>query len=129
MSTCFNAKYKEKGSLFQSGYHGKTIDSDAHLSYLAFYILVKNVLDLYPGGLSAAQENFDDAWEWAKKYPYSSFGDTIAGTASPIINDEENLIGSIIGTGNNYKQEARELLNFHMTSRGEDFKEVMLEPW
>ena len=90
---------------------------------------------MYPGGLVAAATNFDDAWEWAKQYPYSSFRDTIAGVESQtfntaaIIDDEDNLIASIIGPGDAYKQEARELLDFHIASRGEEFKDLMLEPW
>ena len=100
-----------------------------------FYILVKNVLEMYPGGLLAAQKNFDDAWEWAKRYPYSSFRDSIAGVESQtfntrtILDDEDALIASIIGTGDAYKQEARELLDVHLATRGEEFKDLMLEPW
>lgn len=129
MSMCFNLKYQEKGSLFQGSYHARTVAEEGHYQYLAFYILVKNVLDLYPGGLSAAQRNFDDAWEWAKRYPFSSLRDTISGSHSPIIDDSENLIGSIIGKGDAYKQEAQELLDFHIASHGEEFGELMLEPW
>lgn len=129
MSKYFNAKYLEKGSLFQDSYHARTIAHDEHYQYLAFYILVKNVLDMYPGGLRAAQDNFDDAWEWAKRYPYSSFGDVILGRMSPIIDDTEGLITNIVGPGDSYKQEARELLEFHLTSHGEEFKDLMLEPW
>jgi len=129
MSKCYNAKYKEKGSLFQGAYHARAVSEDAHLNYLAFYILVKNVLEMYPRGLAAASVNFDDAWEWAKRYPYSSFRDIISGTASPILDDEDNLIAGVIGTGDDYKQEARELLNFYIASHGGDFKDLMLEPW
>lgn len=129
LSMSFNLRYKEKGSLFQGGYHGKTVETDTHLSYLAFYILIKNVLDLYPDGLTAARDNFDDAWEWAKRYQYSSFRDIISGTVSPILDDEDKLITSIISQGDAYKQEARELLDFHMKTRGEEFKDLMLESW
>jgi hypothetical protein len=128
MTKCFNAKYKEKGSLFQDSYHARLVAEDAHHQYLAFYILVKNVLDMYPGGLVAAHSHFDDAWEWAKRYPYSSLGETVAGTASPIIDDPDELILSIIA-GDECKQEARELLDFHMATRGEEFTDLMLEPW
>jgi len=129
LSMSFNLKYKEKGSLFQSSYHARTVAEDEHYRYLAFYILVKNVLDMYPGGLRAAQDNFDDAWEWAKRYPYSSFRDIVSGTPSLIVDDEDELIAGIIGAGDAYKQEARELLDFHMASRGEEFKGLMLESW
>jgi len=129
MSMSFNLRHKEKGSLFQSSYHARVVTEDEHHQYLAFYILVKNVLEMYPGGLRAARENFDDAWEWAKRYPYSSFHDVVSGNFSPIVDDEDSLIISIIGTGDSYKKEARELLDFHMTSHGEEFKDLTLESW
>lgn len=129
LAMSFNLKYREKGRLFQGSYHARTVTSDEHYQYLAFYILVKNVLEMYPRGLFAARDNFDDAWKWAKQYPYSSFRDTVSNTISPIIDDDENLIGDIIGTGDTYKQEARELLDFHIETHGESFKELMLEPW
>lgn len=129
MTAIFNVKYKEKGSLFQGSYRARVVSRNEHYQYLAFYILVKNVLDMYPGGLVVASHNFDDAWEWAKQYQYSSFRDVISGDNSPIIDDEENLIGGIIGKGDAYKQEAKELLDFHIASHGESFKDLMLEPW
>ncbi len=118
MSKCFNVKYKERGSLFQGSYHARVVNNDEHRQYLAFYVLVKNVLDMYPGGVVAASHNFDDAWEWAKRYLYSSFHDIVSGTDSLIIDDSENLIGDIIGVGDTYKQEAKELLDFHIASHG-----------
>ena len=129
MSTCFNAKYKERGSLFQGGYHGVVVDKDAHLNYLAFYIFVKNVLDMYPGGLGKAAVHFDDAWEWAKKYPFSSFSGLVSGKQSPIVEDDDGFTSNVIGKGNTFKNEAKELLLAHMASRGEEFKELMLESW
>jgi hypothetical protein len=129
ISKCFNAKYNEKGSLFQDSYHARTVASDEHHQYLAFYILVKNVLEMYPGGLRAAYDNFDDAWEWAKQYPYSSLRDIISSNHSPIVEDDDKLIASIIGPGDSYKQEAHELLDSHMISRGEEFADLMLESW
>ena len=124
MSMCFNLKYKEKGSIFQGAYHSRTVTEDEHLKYLTFYILVKNVLEMYPGGLKAAVAHFDDAWEWAKKYPFSSFRDHISAVPSPIIVDPEMLLGECITKGG-----AKELLYTHITSHGEDFKDLMLEPW
>lgn len=129
MSTCFNAKYKERGSLFQGSYHARLVSQDEHRQYLAFYVLVKNVLEMYPGGLSNAYSNFDHAWEWAKEYPYSSLHDCLSGNSSPILDDPEDLIGSLVGIGNTYKEEALGLLDFHLLSRGEEFKNLMLENW
>jgi len=129
MSTCFNAKYQERGSLFQGSYHARLISQDEHRQYLVFYVLVKNVLEMYPGGLLNAYSDFDHAWEWAVKYSYSSLRDCISKEASPIIDDPEELIGSFIDSGNAYKKEAQELLGFHLQSRGEEFKNIMLEDW
>lgn len=129
LSMCFNSKYKEKGSIFQSAYHGRVIESDVHMNYLAFYILVKNVLEMYPGGLPAALANFDDAWEWATSYTFSNLPDIVSGKPRPITDDPDGLLSEIIGRGNLFKSEAKELLQAHMHSRGEDFKAVMLEPW
>jgi hypothetical protein len=129
LSLCFNLKYKEKGSLFQSAYHARAVNETPHLDYLAFYILVKNVLEMYPGGLSAALTNFDDAWKWASQYQYSSFKDHISGTASPLVDDLDGLIVGLLGKGDSSKQEMKELLALYMSSRGEDFKDISLEPW
>lgn len=129
MSTCFNAKYQERGSLFQGSYHARLVSQDEHRQYLVFYVLVKNVLEMYPGGLSNAYSNFDHAWEWAMRYPHSSLRSCVSGEASPIIDDPEELIGSFIGVGNAYKKEAQELLGFYLQSKGEEFKDIMLEDW
>lgn len=129
MSTCFNAKYKERGSLFQGSYHARLVSQDEHRQYLAFYVLVKNVFEMYPGGLSKVYSDFDHAWKWAKEYPYSSLRDCVSENSSPILDDPEDLIGSLISVGDTYKKEARELLSFHLQSRGEEFKSLMLEDW
>ncbi len=84
---------------------------------------------MYPGGLKAALASFDDAWEWAVRYPFSSLPGVISGKPTPITGDVDELIAEIIGRGDSFKKEAVELLNMHLVSRGEDFKEVMLEPW
>jgi hypothetical protein len=129
MSLCFNLKYKEKGSLFQSAYHARSVTETSHMNYLVFYILVKNVFEMYPGGLLAAHDNFDHAWEWATRYQFSSFRDHILGMPSPLIDDSDGLLEGLIGKGDLSKQEMKELLARHISSRGEEFKELSLEPW
>ena len=129
MSLCYNLKYKERGSIFQSAYHARVVEGDAHLNYLAFYILLKNVLEMYPGGLKAASADFDDAWKWAIRYPFSSLSGITSGKSNPITDDVDGLLSGIIGRGDSFKDEARELLKVHMVSHGEDFKAIMLEPW
>ena len=95
----------------------------------AFYVPVKNVLEMYPGGLITAVANFDDAWSWAVAYPYASLRDIVAGVESPITEDVDGLIVSVIGTGQTFKNEAYELLQTHLIAKGEAFADIMLESW
>ena len=74
MTGYFNTKYEETGRLFQGAYKACRVDKDNYLQYLLAYVQVKNVLELYPGGLKNAFANFDDAYEFALQYPYSSLG-------------------------------------------------------
>lgn len=129
MSMCFNLKYKERGSIFQSAYHGRIVETDTHINYLMFYILVKNVFEMYPGGIVAANANFNDAWNWAINYHFSSLPGFISGEHTPIINDADDLLTGFIKEKDLFKDEARELLAMHMDSHGEDFKDLMLELW
>ena len=87
------------------------------------------MLEMYPGGLSAALDNFDDAWKWASQYRFSSFKDHISGTFSPAIDDPDGLLTELLGKGDASKQEMKELLILHMSSHGEEFKEISLETW
>ena len=129
LSSCFNAKYRERGSLFQGSYHARLVSKDEHRQYLVFYILIKNVLEMYPGGLPAAYANFDRAWEWAMRYRYSSLPTFVSRNQSPIIDDPEDLISGFADTEKMYKKEALELLDFYIQSRGEEFSDLMLEAW
>ena len=128
MSAHFNAKYHERGSLFQGAYRSRTISEDTHLRYLAFYIQVKNVLELYPGGLKRAFEQFDDAWEWATRYEFSSLPAFIARANSPIT--ESELLWSLYQDAESFKKEAYELLAGHIEHHADEdsFAALTLEP-
>lgn len=129
MSAHFNAKYHERGTIFQGSYRSRTISEHAHLRYLVFYIQVKNVLELYPGGLIKALKNFDDAWGWALKYRFSSLGSYVVGEDSPIT--ESELIRELYPNTESFKNEARELLIGHLEHHSEDdsLTDIALEPW
>jgi len=129
MSTAYNHKYNEKGSLFQGGYKGKTINDESHFLYLPFYILVKNVLEIYPGGLVKASKNFDKAWQWAIDYQFSSFGATVKNEVCPIIDDPEEIVSQFCKDKSGFKKESKKLLSFHMSTKGEKFRDIMLENW
>lgn len=129
MSAHFNAKYEERGTIFQGSYRSRTISEDTHLRYLVFYIQVKNVLELYPGGLAKALQHFDEAWEWALRYRFSSLYSYVAGEDSPIT--EAELIRALHSNTDAFKNEARELLTGHMKYYTDDdsLLEIALEPW
>ncbi|OHA38903.1 MAG: hypothetical protein A3G03_02540 [Candidatus Taylorbacteria bacterium RIFCSPLOWO2_12_FULL_44_15c] len=94
MANHFNQKYNEKGCLFQGAYRSRTVDGDNYLRYVSAYIMVKNSLELYPkGGLVAAAENFDEAFQWASSYPFCSLGDYVGDRNSLIV--DRDILGEI----------------------------------
>ncbi len=112
MTGTFNEKYKSKGSIFQGSYKSRTVGDDTYLRYLAVYIMVKNPMELYPkGGLAGAMKNFDDAWEWALSYQFSSLGDYAGkrlGKTSPVI--EKDILGEVFANPREFKAFAKEVI-------------------
>ena len=127
MSMNFNTKYGERGSLFQGSYKSRTVDDNRYLQYLSYYIQVKNVLELYPGGLTRAMRNFNSAWSWALHYPFSSLFPYVMNTDSPII--DKNRFLEIFPDARLSKTEAREMLALHMQHNDEKYSAITLEPW
>ena len=114
MTTHFNRKYKEKGSLFQGSYKGRTADlhGDSYLRLLAVYVMLKNPFELYPGGLTKAIRNFDQAYEWALKQPFCSVGGFLAGELAPI--GDSDIFGEIFENPADFKKFARESLLYKL---------------
>lgn len=127
MSATFNAKYSETGSIFQGSYKSKTVNGDPYLRYLAFYIQIKNVFDMYPGGLAKAVNNFEKAWEWALHYPYSSLSAYALDISSPII--EKEFLTGLYPDRKIFKKEAREMLMLHTQHHDEKYFNLLLESW
>lgn len=127
MSSSYNKKYDEKGSLFQGSYKGKIVHDDTYLRQLVGYILVKNTFELYPGGIAVAARQFDKAWRWGLEYPYSSFGVSATGKRSPVLCDEEGLVASIL-TEPHFKRDAKDLLIAHAFT-SDELKALALESW
>lgn len=127
MSATHNSKYSETGSIFQGPYKSRTVGGDAYLRYLAFYIQVKNVFDMYPGGLSEAIKHFEKSWEWALNYPYSSLCVYATNANSPIL--EKEFLSELYPDNNAFKKEAKEMLMLHIQNHDEKFYPFLLEPW
>lgn len=70
----FNTRHKETGRLFQGPYKARRVGSDNYLKYLNVYLHIKNVFELYPGGMKKALNEFEDAYKFATHYPYTSLG-------------------------------------------------------
>lgn len=114
MSMHFNKKYKEKGSIFQGAYKGRTANSrgDEYLKLLAVYVMVKNPFELYPGGLKQAIKNFDKAFDWARCYPYCSLGAYTDGFSAPVLN--KDIFGEIFDNSEDFKAFAKESLLYKL---------------
>lgn len=109
MTNHYNEKYHETGSIFQGSYRGRTIADDTYLRYVSAYVMVKNVFELYPkGGLRGGTEHFDDAWQWAITYPFSSLGDFVGKRLSPILDND--ILGEIFPTNREFKDFARDVI-------------------
>ena len=126
MSVYSNFKYKEKGSLFQGAYKGRTVGEDSYLRRLAPYIMVKNVFELYPGGYELAVKEFDKAWQWSlDHYPFSSFADYAGKRNSPII--DKDIFGEIFISPFYFKECARDMIMSRVFESDNEFKVVTLE--
>lgn len=108
MSTYFNAKYKDDGTLFQSAYKSKTVDSDEYLQYLAAYILVKNTFERYPTGLKAAVRQFSTAMAFAESYPFSSLPVFTRQVGSALL--DMNEIDQLFNRGDMFVRSAKDVL-------------------
>ncbi len=111
MSSHFNASRGErgKGSIFQGGYKGKTIQTDQHLRQVIPYVMVKNVFEMYPGGYNAAVRNFENAWQWAvNEYQFSSLGEYVG--RSDFTTIEKGIVGELFPTVKDFKKHAKDVL-------------------
>jgi len=114
MTTHFNAKYAERGSIFQGSYKGRTVElhGDEYLRLLAVYVMVKNPFELYKGGLKNAIEHFEEAYEWASSYPFCSLGDYVGAKSTPVI--EKDIFGELFPNSAAFKAWAQESLQFKL---------------
>jgi len=104
----FNEKYKEKGTVFQGPYALRVIDSEEYLHWVVPYVMVKNTFEMHEKGYSWAVNNFETAWEWAARYPFSSLGDYSGARNSPII--DSHHIKEMVGEPKEFKNLCKEMI-------------------
>lgn len=130
MTLSFNKKYEERGSIFQGSYKGRVVESEKYLQYLHAYITVKNTFEMFPGGLSKALVNFEEAWSFAHdKYPFTSFLTAANGKPSLLLNMQAiNALGLI---RKDFKEYARSMLAVHAKTKEmeDDISSLILEEW
>lgn len=107
MAKKYNERYKESGSLFQGAYRSKTITDDRYFRYVSTYVQLKNALDMYPGGHANARKDFDSAYSWACKFPYSSLGDYTVNFDRSIV--DKTFLSSLF-TPDEYKKFSRDVI-------------------
>jgi hypothetical protein len=135
MTSRFNRKYKGRGSLFQGGYRGRTVDTDEYLQYVHAYIVVKNTFEMLPGGMKRALQNFNVAWKGAGAYPFTSFRTSTYGDHSPLL--AMHLIEDLGLLRKDFKKYARSMLAVHSdvqrksVQRKSDLRctDLILEGW
>ena len=118
MAAHHNARYNSSGVLFQGPYRARVVDNDRHFQYLAVYINIKNVLEMYPGGLKAALRKPDDAYAWAVGYPFSSTADFAGERRSSII--DHALLPSLFASPEDFRLATTEFMN----SQADDLQEA-----
>jgi len=107
MAKKYNERYKESGSLFQGAYRAKTISDDRYFRYVSAYVQLKNTLDMYPKGRKGVRQDFNQAYEWACSYPYSSLGDYAGNFDRPTI--DKTFLSSLF-TFAEYKEFAKDVI-------------------
>ncbi len=112
MTGYFNTKYQEVGKLFQGSYKARLIDTDNYLTYLSIYIQVKNVFELYPGGIKNALKEFDKAYDFARNYRYSSLSAYICPTSEESKILDKDLLLNIFINENEYKELSKSCVDF-----------------
>ena len=122
MSGHANVKYRQTGSLFQGPYLSRTISDDSYFRYVGAYVMVKNTFELFPDGFEKACRSFNDAWEWAIHYPFSSLGHYAGVNDSPILSNP--FLKELFPTQNDLRNLGRDML----LGRG-DIPLGQLEDW
>jgi len=124
MAKRFNERHGQKGSLFEGPYRARLVSDDRYFRYVTAYIQVKNAFDVHPRGYVWARDHFDEAYNWATRYSYSSLGDYIgifggsqASTEHRAIVEREFL--SSLFSPDEYREYSRDMILGRLSSDDE----------
>lgn len=129
MTLAFNERHEGRGSIFQGSYKGRLVDTDEYLHYVHAYITVKNTFEVYDGGIKNAVAQFDKAWAFAQKYPFTSFLTATTGIDSPLL--DMKAIDSLGLIRKDFKKYARSMLATHAKTKeiNNEMMAILLENW
>ena len=124
MSRRYNKKYGGSGTIFDGSYKARRVYHDNDLIGVSLYIMVKNVMEKMPGGLTHAMNDPEGAWKYALQDRFSSFPDYAAARNSPIV--EKDLLRELFPTTDAFKQNAANYLADY-TQKQKHLGELALE--
>jgi putative transposase len=126
MSMRANIRYEESGSLFQGSYKGRVVRDDHDLRWLASYVMAKNTLELYSGGLINAVKHFERAWKWGVEYTFSSMGIYGGEVVSPIV-ATNNILFDIFDSPKKFKADSQDMLKGFVERKTVEMPQAGLE--
>jgi putative transposase len=123
----FNLKHKRKGALFGSRYGAVSVKDQRQSDAVGRYVSIINPLDVFqPNWRENGLNNKEEAFEFLKKYQFSSFPDKIGERRSKIIAPQEVLDNYLTISSENtdgYKEFVESFLEERFDSRSSLFLE------
>jgi REP element-mobilizing transposase RayT len=124
MALFFNAKYHERGTMFQSSYLARTVQSDEYLRYLVAYIAIKNPLER-DRNIRGSMRDFKRSVESVSKYQFSSLAAHL-GHPSVLLSSDD-ILDDYTSDVNTFLAEAYDMLNSIYGSDSEFGRLAMLD--
>ena len=87
--------------------------------------MVKNVFELFPGGLDKARKDFESAWKYAVKYPFSSLADYVLGRESPVL--DKDIVGELFTSPKAFKSFSRDVIEGGKWEKDKVYRHLVLE--
>jgi|AntDeeMinimDraft_6_1070357.scaffolds.fasta_scaffold02333_2 REP element-mobilizing transposase RayT len=102
----YQNKYNWEERLFTGTYKSVHVLSNHQLRKLFVYVLIKNSFERHPEGMEWAIDNFDKAFDWSRRYSFSSIGE-VTEDRKPFISSNK-LFSEIFESAQGFKQFSHE---------------------